>query len=274
MTAAVPSSASSPGPSPGPLVDIEAEAARLLSAFATRGLAVRLVGGLAVARHRHRDVPAALRRTYGDIDLVIHPKEGKAFKSAMVELGYAPNVRFNNMRGDRRMLFTDEPNGRKLDVFVGGFQMCHSMDLAGRLSLHPETLSPADLLLTKLQIVEVNRKDLTDALTILLTHEVAPPDVRGADPDHLSSDRLVEVTSGDWGWYTTVTDNLARLPELAAELLPEPEATVVTDRVRGIADTLSAAPKSLKWRARNTVGRRMTWYDLPDEIGGPIDAQP
>jgi hypothetical protein len=259
---------------PVPLADIEAEAARLISAFAGRGLAVRLIGGLAIARHRHRAVPAALLREYGDIDLVIHPKDGRAFRTAMVELGYAPNVRFNNMRGDRRMLFTDEPNARKLDVFVGGFQMCHSMDLANRLALHPATLSPADLLLTKLQVVEVNRKDLTDALTILLTHEVEDGDVPGGDDDHISLDRLVKITSTDWGWYTTFTDNLGRLPQVAAELLPAAEAAAVTGRARGIGDRLASAPKSLKWRARNTVGRRMPWYDLPDEIGGPINAQP
>jgi hypothetical protein len=172
------------------------------------------------------------------------------------------------------MLFADEPNGRKLDVFVGGFQMCHSMDLTGRLALHPETLAPADLLLTKLQVVEVNRKDLTEALTILLTHEVEAADVRGADHDHISSDRLVKITSADWGWYTTFTDNLALLPGLAAELLAPAEAELVTGRVRGIGEVLAGAPKSLKWRARGTVGRRVPWYDLPDEIGGPINARP
>ncbi|GII58293.1 hypothetical protein Pth03_66820 [Planotetraspora thailandica] len=253
---------------PAPLADIEAEAARLLSAFAARGITVRLIGGLAIARHRHRDVPDTLRRAYGDIDLVIHPKQAKPFRQAMTELGYTPNVRFNNMRGDRRMLFTDEPNGRKLDVFVGGFQMCHSMDLSGRLSLHAETLCPADLLLTKLQVVEVNRKDLTDALTILLTHELGG---RDAD-DRLSLDRLVDVTSADWGWFTTFTDNLARLPALAGELLGPEDAAAVAGRVRELDAALRSAPKSLKWKARNTVGRRMTWYDLPDEIGGPIDA--
>ncbi|MBP2703967.1 nucleotidyltransferase family protein [Microbispora sp. RL4-1S] len=258
-----------------PLRDIEAETERLLGAFAQRGLAVRLIGGLAVARHRHRDVPAALGREYGDIDLVIHPREGKAFRAAMEELGYTPNVRFNNMRGDRRLLYGDEANDRKLDVFVGGFQMCHSLDLADRLGLHPETLAPADLLLTKLQVVEVNLKDLTDALTILLTHEVAPPDAPapGGD-DHVSLDRLVRVTSSDWGWYTTFTDNLSRLPGLAAELLPGPAAETVAGRAAGIADGLAAAPKSLKWRARGKVGRRIPWYELPDEIGGPIGAQP
>jgi hypothetical protein len=256
-----------------PLADIECEADRLAGAFAGRGLAVRLIGGLAVAGHRHRAIPRSLSRSYGDIDLVIRPQQGKVFRAAMTELGYTPNVRFNNMRGDRRLLFHDEPNDRKLDVFVGGFQMCHAMDLSDRLDLHPLTLAPADLLLTKLQVVQINRKDLTDAVTILLTHRVDAPDAPGGDDDHVSTDRLARVTGADWGWHTTVTDNLARLPALAAELLDPDDADQVAGRVARIADSLASAPKSLRWRARAKVGRRVAWYELPDEIGGPIDAR-
>jgi hypothetical protein len=257
---------------PVPLSDIEREADRLTSAFAERGLTVRLIGGLAVAGHRHRGVPARLRRTYGDIDLVIDPRQGKAFKAAMAELGYTPNVRFNNLRGDKRMLFADQPNDRALDVFVGRFQMCHGLDLADRLGLHPATLAPADLLLTKLQVVEINRKDLTDALTLLLTHDVRGPDTAAVD-DHISSDRLTAVTSDDWGWYTTFTDNLARLPDLATELLDVGDAEAVTGRVNEIRERLATAPKSLRWRARKRLGRRVSWYELPDEIGGPVNAR-
>ena len=256
-----------------PLADIEREASRLVSALGEHGVQARLIGGLAVAGHRHREIPAALRRSYGDIDLVIPPGEGRKFSAAMTELGYTPNVRFNNLRGDKRMLFTDEPQDRRVDVFVGGFQMCHEMDLGRRLSLHPVTLAPADLLLTKLQIVEINRKDLTDALAILLTHEVKAPDTPGVE-DHISSDRLAEITAADWGWYTTVTDNLGQLPGLATELLGSADAEAVTGRVSGIEQTLAAAPKSLRWRARSKLGRRMPWYELPDEIGGPINARP
>jgi len=213
-----------------------------------------------------------LRRPYGDIDLVIDPRHGKQFKSTMPELGYTPNVRFNNLRGDKRMLFFDEPNGRHLDVFVGRFQMCHSLDLTGRLNLHPVTLAPADLLLTKLQVVEINHKDLTDALSLLLTHDVAAADAAGED-DAISSDRLVAVTGTDWGWFTTFTDNLTRLPAVASAILESADADIIARRVTGILESLAAAPKSVRWRTRSKLGRRVSWYDLPDEIQGAVNAR-
>jgi len=91
-----------------------------------------------------------LQRSYADIDIVIGRKDGRAAKTALLELGYLPNERFNALRGDRRMLFYDTVNGRQLDVFVGTFDMCHKLDLSDRLTLLPGTLSIADLFLTKL----------------------------------------------------------------------------------------------------------------------------
>ena len=140
----------------------------------------------------------------------------------MEHLGYRPNKRFNNLRGDKRMLFYDEPNGRQVDVFVSRFDMCHGLDLANRLDTGSRTLFPSDLLLTKLQVVQINRKDLVDALTLLLRHEVA---TSGADVVDL--DRLVSVTSGDWGRYTTPIDNTARIPDLANDLLGTVSASLL-----------------------------------------------
>lgn len=258
-----------------PLADIEAEAIRLVDGLRDRDVTARLLGGLAIAQHRHVELPATLARAYGDIDIVVPPGSASRFREAMEGLGYTANKRFNNMRGDRRMLFYDEPNGRQLDVFVGRFVMCHDLDLRDRLDEHPRTLSPADLLLTKLQVFEINRKDLVDALTLVLTHEVADSAAAGepadaGEPDVLEVDRLVEVTSVDWGWYTTTTDNLVRIPPLAAELLSPTDAGVVAGRVEKLTGLLAQASKSLKWKTRARVGRRIKWYELPEEVGQTI----
>jgi hypothetical protein len=146
-----------------PAADIIAEAGNVLDECTARQVSGRLLGGLAVARHQHRPTPPPLQRSYADIDIVIGRKDGKQAKAALLALGYVPNERFNGLHGDRRLLFYDGANGRQLDVFVGSFSMCHSLDLSGRLTLLPDTLSVADLMLTKLQIVQINAKDMIDA---------------------------------------------------------------------------------------------------------------
>jgi hypothetical protein len=250
-----------------PLADIEAEAPRLIDGLAERSCVGRLLGGLAIAEHRHADLPATLSRSYGDIDIVIPAGKPGPFKDAMADLGYTPNSRFNNLRGHKRMLYYDEPNGRQVDVFVSRFDMCHGLDLAGRLDTGTRSLHPTDLLLTKLQVFEINRKDLVDALTVILTHEV----VAGrTGTDAIELGRLAEVTSSDWGWYTTLTDNLARIAPIARELLDPDAASLVEARLAQLDDGLLAAPKSLKWKARAKVGRKVKWYELPEEVGQAI----
>ncbi len=248
-----------------PLADIVAEARQVLAACAARGVSARLIGGLAVALHEHTATPPELRRAYADIDIVIGRKEGRGAKKALTGLGYTPNDRFNALRGDRRLLFYDTANGRQLDVFVGTFAMCHTLDLSGRLALHPDTLCVADLVLTKLQIVEINTKDLVDAAQLLRNHQLGRDD---ADRDELSLDRLCAVTSADWGWYTTLSDNLAKLAAFAQDALGEPDRVAAADRARAIQRAIDEPAKSLRWKARARIGRHAPWYELPEEVAG------
>ena len=246
-----------------PLPDVEAEAARLLERAARAKLLVRLLGGAAVGMHRHAPFPPALERRYGDIDVVVKKGQDRGLKRLLEDLGYVPNRNFNNLHGDRRLLFYDERNTRQLDVFIGTFRMCHTLDLDDRLELHPRTLAPADLLLTKLQIVKINAKDIIDAQALLLGHQVE----RGPG-DLIDLGRLVTVTSRDWGWFATFTDNLTRLTPQPDSSLPQAAADQIADRVATIQRALTAAPKSLGWKARAAMGRRVPWYELPEEIGG------
>jgi hypothetical protein len=251
------------------LADVVAEADRVVSAATAAGLTVRLLGGVGVAAHDHGPVPERLRRTYGDIDVVTGARDGRGTGQVLVELGYEANGRFNALHGARRMLFYDTANGRQIDVFVGRFAMSHTLELQGRLTLHPKALAASDLLLTKLQIVELNAKDVVDALRLLLAHEVAAAETLAASGgDALSSDRLVEVTQADWGWYTTLTDNLEAVVESAPSLLSEPDASAVRERADSLLAAVREARKSARWKARSMIGRRMPWYELPEEVAG------
>jgi hypothetical protein len=250
-----------------PLADVVAEGRRVVESAAD--LPVRLLGGVGVALHDHRPVPAALERGYGDLDVVVPAKSSRRATEVLTAAGYQPNERFNALHGAQRMLFYDTVNKRQVDVFVGVFSMCHRLDLTGRLDQHPYSLDAADLLLTKLQIHEINRKDLVDAVRLLLTHENA--DIAGGGDggtNALSLDRLRSVTSTDWGWFTTVTDNLRLVRTAAGDLLDPEDAAVVEGRADEIDESLRSAPKSMRWKARSVVGRKTPWYELPEEVGG------
>jgi putative nucleotidyltransferase-like protein len=239
-----------------PLADIKSEALEVVEAARAEGFPIRILGGVAIAILAGEALPEPLRRTYADIDLAIKPDDGGRARSLLIALGYEPDRGFNSLHGSRRLLFYDMANGRRLDVFVGVFKMCHELDLRDRLEVVPNTLAPADLLLTKLQIVELNQKDLIDVVALV--------DVCGMDT--LDLQRIEQVTGADWGWHTTVADNLERVAAAAAELLIEDDAAIVRKRVDAIRQAIDRAPKSLGWKVRARVGRRVQWYELPEEV--------
>jgi hypothetical protein len=259
------------GPAPGrPRPEAGDEAARVVDELAARQVAARLLGGAGVAAHRHGQVPAGLERPLGDIDLVTGPESGPALADALPALGYTPNGLFNALHGGQRMLFHDTGHSRRLNVFVGEFAMAHRLDLSGRLHHHPRALAPADLLLTTLQIAGLRHDDIVDAARLVLAHEVSVPD-RPAAPgqaDALSLDRLIEITRADWGWYATVTGNLARVRDAAPALLDQTAAPIVRGRIALMITALDSAPKTASRKSRALAGGRAPWPDLPDEAAG------
>ncbi len=246
------------------LADIVAEARRLVDRAAAEHVSVRLLGGVAVRLRASGELPAALTRSYQDIDFVAARGSKAPTSRFFSEAGYTPHVAFNALNGTERLLFFDEPNGRQVDVFVGAFRMCHAIPVAERLELDRETIPLAELLLTKLQVVELNEKDVIDVLAMLHDHPVAEH-----DGDSVNARRVAELCAGDWGLWRTITANLdacgAQVERL--ELSPS-ERAELSARLRALTDRIEAEPKSRAWRLRARIGERKRWYELPEEVGG------
>jgi hypothetical protein len=250
------------------LADPLAEALRLVQLADARGLQVRLMGGLAF-HARVRDWTAVARGR--DIDLATRSKDRKAFSELMTAEGYTPDRRYNALYGHKQLYFVDEARTRPVDVLVDRLEMCHTLEFVDRLTVADVTLPPAELLLSKLQVVKITRKDLVDALALLSEHPLADGDDGGRA---ISLKRITSLTSNDWGWWRTITGNLVNLNTLAdGQLQPgelefgraprlEPAAQIAA--LRGAIDS---APKSMKWKMRSQVGDRMTWYAEPEEVG-------
>lgn len=242
--------------------DITHEARRIVEAGETRGLLLRLLGGLAIRLRSPSAQHRALARSYPDIDLATASRASQQIEALIAELGYAPDREFNVLNGAQRLLFFDAERQRQVDVFVGGFEMCHRLPLAERLHHEPLTLPLAELLLTKLQIVQINEKDLRDCCALLLDHPVAT-----ADGDAINADRIGELCGKDWGLWKTVSLSLDKVRDFGAALpLDSAEAERIRSRVANLQAALEAAPKSFGWKARSRIGTRLPWYELPEEV--------
>jgi hypothetical protein len=239
-----------------------AEARHICEQADAGGVQVRLLGGIAIWLRSPAGVRAALGRDYGDIDLVTVRKQAKGLRGLLESRGYIPDKMFNATQGDRRLYFHAADGSYHLDIFIDRFVMSHELELGRRLETEAMVLPAAELLLTKLQIAELNRKDAADTAMLLLGHELADHDGAGL----LNSVYVAEVCGDDWGFYTTLTDNLAKTHALLDDLLPEADQRqMVADRVGTLLAGLEAAPKTRGWRRRARIGRRMRWYETPDE---------
>ena len=251
-----------------PLEDPLEEARRVLGEAKNKSVTLKLIGGIAVRLSCPSSTKPGLARKYVDIDLVGLSKQSSAIKKLFGGLGYIPRDKFNAMYGDRRLIFNDPEHERRVDVFLDVFQMCHNLELKDRLRLDGLAIPPADLLATKLQIVEINQKDYKDIFAILLDHEVG-----SSDGDTINGQYLAKLCGGDWGIYKTLTINLGKLAGAMASIDVAEGRPVVEERIGKLSKMIEDEPKSLKWKLRARVGERTPWYNLPEADKEVIDSR-
>jgi hypothetical protein len=254
-------------PSPGASGDPLAEALHIVQEAGKQALTIKILGGLGV-RVLCPDFPPR-QRAGQDIDFAITAKTRRQVAEHLEGAGCEPDRRFNNLNGDRQMYFT-APSGRPIDVMVDRLTMCHVLDFRPSFNTASPTLDPADLLLSKLQIVELNAKDAHDIFHLLSGIAVAPVSRTGDSiQPSIDPDRFGSVLASDWGWWRTVTGSLDKLPALLAQtpslMPPRPrfDALAQAKQLREIADTV---PKGAKWELRARIGDKVRWYELPEQV--------
>lgn len=274
--------------SPSVLPDIRQEAGRLTSAAIADGLPIRLMGGLAIWLLSPTVRSGSFAREYADMDFAAASRAGRTtVGDFFARQGYVPEKLFNALHGAQRLNFA-APDGRwTIDVVFDELNMSHRIDLRGRLNGSSPTIDPADLLLTKLQVWEINSKDFGDLICLLADVPLSGPGVRpsdgrdgsvaGAGADRVAGTevgqdptidlaRIQALTGSDWGLCHTVERNLGLTAEFAREhTLPGAALDPVT-QAQAILSAISAAPKSLAWRTRARVGERVRWYETPEEV--------
>jgi hypothetical protein len=246
-----------------PKADIVDEMNRLMDAAQQQKVHLRLIGGLAIKVHSPSASHRALQRSYPDIDLVVPKRDKRKLDTFFGGMGYAPEKTFNLLNGDRRQIFYDIETGRRIDVFVGDFEMCHKLPMRDRLDAHPVTVPLAELFLSKTQIVELNRKDALDIISLLLDNEV------GYTDDGINIDRIARLCIKDWGLYKTLTITLSKVEAVLVNDNPGLDADqqqCVLARIDTIRRVLDRARKPILWKMRDKVGTRLRWYTEVEEV--------
>jgi hypothetical protein len=191
-------------------------------------------------------------------------------KKLFIGLGYAPRDIFNALHGDMRLIFNDIENGRRIDIFLDVFEMCHRFELKDRLLIDKLTIPLADLLATKLQVVEITEREYRDIISLLRDHEVGDSDAA----ETINGKYLSRLCAEDWGIYKTFTINLANvLSALPQYQLDSGSMEVVRKRLENLQARIETVPKTTRWKLRARVGEKVQWYELPEKDKEVVDSR-
>lgn len=240
--------------------DPVAEGMRIAEAAAEQGVQLRVLGGVAVAIACPSSQRPPLARRYGDIDFATTRAAKDNVVGLMESLGYASDKEFNMLHGHRRLYFWDATNRRQVDVFVDEANLCHRIDLKGRIEASPLTLSLADLTVLKLQVMETNKKDYLDICAIFADHDLSEDD-RGVNATYIAS-----LAASDWGLWRTMGLVAEKSEKFALELPGFTAGELAAGRLRRLRERLDNVPKTRGWRLRARIGERKRWYEIPEEV--------
>jgi hypothetical protein len=243
--------------------DAMAEAMALISAADQQGITVRLLGGMAV-RVLCPDYPPRPAKGLQDIDLASVTPSRKALQNFLLEQGHQPDKNFNALYGHKQLYFTSAVSGRPIDVLIDKLAMCHELDFRTRIMRMPHTLDPLDVLLSKLQIVQLNEKDARDVVYLLSGYPVRD----GTEAGTISLGLYRPIVGDDWGWWRTVTMNLDKIRGIIAdkpELVPAGATYDPAAQAAALTSAAEDAPKSRRWKLRARLGDRVRWYQEPEE---------
>jgi hypothetical protein len=253
---------------PGLNLEFVDEALTLVRDAEAEGIRLRILGSIAYRLqcpnnlHLFEDT----KRVLTDVDFGAEKKQNRAIRQFLMARGYVPDEGIYVASEGARHAYVHRDTGLNVDVFADELYFCHKIPLKDRLGLDNLTISTTDLLLEKMQIVEINLKDFKDTIVLMLEH---PLSSQQTGTKSLDVGYIVSMMRQDWGFYYTFTTNLKRVPDYFGEFpsIQEQQRSLVQERVNSLLEAIEAAPKSLGWKMRSKIGTRSLWYQEVSEKG-------
>lgn len=245
------------------------EGKRLVDEAAKREIPLRLLGGVAIRIHciEFLDFAEKLMRLgegqqeYTDLDFISYMRFRKSkMRDFFEEMGYEKRPTTMSTAATQRHIYFHPKGWFYIDVFYDKLLAAnHPLDFRRRLELDSPTITPADLLLEKLQIVFPGEKDIKDLLLLLRAHEISQEE----EKNKINTKFIAAKLASDWGFWYTVTSNLSGLRQYVedAQSLTVEEKQDLTSKIDHLLRATEAKPKSTGWKMRSIVGTKRIWYN-------------
>jgi len=258
------------------------EATGIVEKAQSRGLCLRVMGSLAVyinsVNNGYGDVFRSLARfgegmpLFTDLDLAAYVKQRRHIDKLFKEMSFEPDAMVNSIFGHKRLIYYHPERKYHTDVFLNRLEFSHDVEFgekpgSGRLELGYPTISPTDIVLEKLQIHQINRKDLIDLIMVFIVHDVQERSTSNA----VDGAYIAGILSDDWGFWYDATTNLSMVKTLLDEFTKEGKlkaalSQTALQRVDKLLNMVMSCPKSRNWEKRAKAGTNKPWFKEVDDV--------
>jgi hypothetical protein len=238
------------------------EARRLTDEAQKQGLNLRVMGPIALHFYfpEYIDLYRSMERlgdkVFTDIDYASYGKNRGKIVPFFEKQGYELEKRAAMMSGGTRHIYFSD-RIPMIDVFFDKLDYNHPINYQGRLEIHTHCVSLTDLLLQKLQIVNINDKDLKDTMLLLLAGQLGD-----IDNNRINVKYVAKLMSEDWGFYYTSIMNLNKVQAavIGVPVISEQNRIIINEKAEAIIKIIENEPKSGKWKGRAKSGTSKIWY--------------
>src|SRR2546426_1191697 len=266
-------------------LDFLRAARAIVDAAQAQGTSLRILGSLGIYAHSLH-VPesiSVLHRVgrisegtplFTDLDLMGYGSQGRSISRVFESLGFRPDDMINGFFGDRRLVYYEGQNRFHVDIFLDRLEFSHDVLFGkkpgnGRLELDSPTISLTDMVLEKLQIHQIGRKDLVDLIVLFLGHDVKPS--TDGDRETINAGHIANLLADDWVFWYASKQNLMKSRQLLGNFVAEGKvptdfAAPVEKPIAKIDAALRSVPKGRHWEKRAKVGTAKPWFREVEEI--------
>ncbi len=267
-----------------PPEEFVAEAERIVGGAQERGIVLRILGALAIYIHS-KHVPEALaiydkikrfgegKPMFTDLDLMAYSKQRKGVMEYFEKvLKFKYDMLMRVLWAGKRLIYFHPKDYYHVDVFFDKLEFSHDVVFGnkpgkGRLELDYPTISLADIVLEKVQIHQINLKDIVDLIVLFYGHDVCDRQ----EKECIDGKYVAKVLADDWGFWYDATTNLKKVKSFTDKFLSEGKLTpkehdTVIARVDKLLKMIDEEPKTKKWKKRAKVGTSKPWYREVEEV--------